>query len=79
MRGRHALQTSNATGSAGSQLGANAQAAVVYLNKQAGLSHGKVAAVMTEIGQVPLTRGASAQIVLRAGKRLHGAYQETRV
>jgi len=78
VRGRHALQTSDATGSAGSQLGANAQAAVVYLNKQAGLSHGKVAAVMTHLCQVPLTRGASAQIVLRAGNRLRGAYQKIR-
>ena len=47
VRGRHPLQTSAATGCAGSQLGPNAQAAVVYLNKHAGLSHGKVAAVMT--------------------------------
>ena len=78
VRGRHALQTSDATGSAGSQLGPNAQAVVVYLNKHAGLSHGKVAAVMTEIGRVPLTRGASAQIVLRAGKRLRDPYQEIR-
>jgi transposase len=78
VRGRHALQTSDATGSAASQLGPNAQAAVVYLNKQAGLSHGKVAAVMTQMCQVPLTRGASAQIVLRAGTRLEPAYQEIR-
>jgi transposase len=78
VRGRHALQTSDATGSAGSQLGPNAQAAVAYLNKQAGLSHGKVAAVMTQMCRVPLTRGASAQIVLRAGTRLQPAYQEIR-
>jgi transposase len=78
VRGRHPLQTSDATGSAASQLGPNAQAAVVYLNKQAGLSHGKVAAVMTQMCQVPLTRGASAQIVLRAGARLQSAYQEIR-
>jgi transposase len=78
VRGRHALQTSDATGSAASQIGPDAQAAVVYLNKQAGLSHGKVADVMTNLLRVPLTRGASAQIVLRAGRRLEPAYQQIR-
>ena len=78
LRGRHPLQTSDATGSAASQLGPNAQAAVVFLNKQAGLSHGKVSAVMTQMCQVPLTRGASAQIVLRAAARLQPAYDEIR-
>lgn len=76
VRGRHPLQTSTAGGCASSQLGPDAQAAVVYLNKQAGLSHGKVAAVLTQLCKVPLTRGASAQIVLRAGARLEGAYRE---
>jgi transposase len=42
VQGRHPLQTSNALGAAASQLGPDAQAAVVELNKQGGLSHGKV-------------------------------------
>jgi transposase len=42
VRGRHALQTSDATGAAAAQLGPDAQAAVVLLNKDAGLSHGKI-------------------------------------
>jgi transposase len=42
LQGRHPLQTSDALGAAASQLGPDAQAAVVELNKQGGLSHGKV-------------------------------------
>jgi transposase len=74
LRGRHAQQTSAATGAAASQVGPQAQALVVYLNKQAGLSHGKTAAVLTLLG-IPLTRGASAQIILRAGRRLQPTYE----
>jgi transposase len=76
VHGRHPLQTSDATGAAASQVGPDAQAAVVLLNKRFGLSHVKTAQVMTELCGVPLTRGAVTQIVLRAGRRLRPAYQE---
>ena len=75
-QGRHALQTSDATGAAASQLGPDAQAAIVYLNKHAGLSHGKVVHVLRTLFGITLSRGASAQIVLRAGERLGPAYVE---
>jgi transposase len=76
VQGRHPLQTSDALGAAASQLGPDAQAAVVELNKQAGLSHAKVAQVMGALCGIDLTRGASAQIVLRAAERLEPAYAE---
>jgi transposase len=76
VQGRHPLQTSDALGAAASQLGPDAQAAAVLLNKQAGLSHGKVAAVFDSLFGIDLTRGASAQISLRAATRLEPAYQE---
>lgn len=75
-RGRHPLQTSQATGAAASQLGPDAQAAIVVLNKQAGLPHGKIADVFDQLFGIPVTRGACAQIVLRAGQRLEPAYQD---
>jgi len=75
-RGRHPLQTSDASGAAASQLGPDAQAAVVHLNKAAGLSHGKVAAAFDALFGIDLTRGASAQINLRAAERLAPAYAE---
>jgi transposase len=70
------LQTSAASGAAASQVGPAAQAAVVWLNKEAGLSHGKIAAAFDALFGIALTRGACAQIVLRAGRRLRPAYAE---
>ncbi len=75
-RGRHPLQTSDAIGAAASQLGADAQAGVVYLNKHAGLSYGKISDLYQQFFGIRVTRGAAAQIVLRAGKRLEPAVFE---
>ena len=75
VQGRHPLQTSDALGAAASQLGPDAQAALVVLDKDAGLSHGKAVAVLSGIFGLPLTRGASAQVVLRAADRLGPAHQ----
>jgi len=78
VQGRHPLQTSDALGAAASQVGPDAQAAIVSLNKQAGLSHGKVAGVMGTLFGIDLSRGAGAQVVLRAAGRLGPAYDEIR-
>jgi transposase len=75
-QGRHPLQTSDALGAAASQVGPDAQAAIAALNKGAGLSHGKISACLGSLFGIDLTRGASAQIVLRAARRLEPAYQE---
>jgi transposase len=77
-QGHHPLQTSDALGAAAAQLGPDAQAAVVYLNKDAGLTHGKIARTFQDLFGIQLSRGASAQIVLRGGRRLQPAYQEIR-
>ena len=78
VQGRHPLQTSDALGAAASQLGPDAQALAVHLNKDAGLSHGKVAAFFdtafdTAFG-LSVTRSACCQAVLRAGRRGAGTY-----
>ena len=65
-QGRHPLQTSDALGAAASQIGPDAQAAAAVLHTQMGLSHGKVASVFQALFGIKLTRGASAQIGLRA-------------
>jgi transposase len=78
-RGRHPLQTSDATGAAASQLGADVQTAIVYLNKYGGLSYGKIAAVLENFYHLQVTRGACAQVVLRGARRLEPAYEEIRV
>jgi transposase len=76
LRGRHPLQTSGATGAAASQLGPDAQAAIVYLNKHAGLSYGKIADVFDKTHGIKVTRGACAQVVLRGSERLGPVHQE---
>jgi transposase len=74
-QGRHPLQTSDALGAAASQVEPDAQAAAAVLHTQAGLSHGKVAAVFDALFGIDLTRGASAQINLRAATRLEPDYR----
>jgi transposase len=68
------LQTSDALGAAAAQLGPDAQAAVVDFNKQAGLSHGKISGVFQTLFGIPLSRGGSTQVVLRAGRRCEPVY-----
>jgi transposase len=78
LQGRHPLQTSDALGAAAAQIGPDAQAVVVVLNKTFGLSHLKIAAVFHALFGITLTRGAGVQIVLRAAHRLEPAHQEVR-
>ena len=66
MQGRHPLQTSDALGCCASQLGPDAQASIVYLNKDAGLSHGKISTLFSTLFGIPLTRGGVCQAMLRA-------------
>jgi transposase len=72
------LQTSDALGAAAAQLGPDAQAAVVELNKQAGLSHGKVTRCLYSLFGIPLSRGGSVHTVLRAASRCEPAYEGIR-
>src|SRR5262245_23561979 len=74
VQGRHPLQTSDAVGAAASQLGPDAQAAVVELNKQAGLSHGKVSRCLDSLFGITLTPGGSAHTILRAAQRCAPVY-----
>lgn len=76
LRGRHQLQTSDATGAAQSQLGADAQATIVDLNKRAGMSHGKIADTFHNLFGIDVSRGACAQVVLRAGQVLQPVYEQ---
>jgi transposase len=78
VQGRHPLQTSDALGAAASQVGPDAQAAIAALNKQMGLSHGKVVACLETLFGLGVSRGASAQITLRAGERLEPVYEAIR-
>jgi len=67
--GRHDLQTSDATGSAGNQLGPWCHAAFAVLNKSYGLSYGKIQTLFHELLSVKTTRGTIARSVLRTASR----------
>jgi transposase len=78
VQGRHPLQTSDALGAAAAQLGPDARAAVVELNKQGGLSHGKVTRCLHSLFGIPLSPGGSVHTVLRAAARCEPVYQAIR-
>jgi len=78
VQGRHPLPTSDALGAAAAQLGPDAQAAVVELNKQGGLSHGKVSHCLESLFGIPLSRGGSVHTVLRAAARCEPVYETIR-
>jgi hypothetical protein len=63
---------------AASQLGPDAQTAVVELNKQGGLSHGKVTRCLESLFGIPLSRGGSVHTVLRAASRCEPVYEAIR-
>jgi len=69
VQGRHPLQTSDALGCCASQLGPDAQATIVHLNKDAGLSHGKIGKLFSIVFDIPVTRGGVCQAMLRAAGR----------
>ena len=75
LQGRHPLQTSDALGCCASQIGPDAQAAVVMLNKERGLSQGKISRFLENLFGIKLSRGGSCQIMLRAARRCEGNYQ----
>ncbi|MEX0777165.1 MAG: IS66 family transposase [Phycisphaeraceae bacterium] len=75
VQGRHPLQTSDALGCCASQVGPEAQAAVVMMNKELGLSQGKIGRFFQSFFGIKLSRGGSCQIMLRAAARLEENYQ----
>jgi len=76
VQGRHELQTSAAFGAAASQLGPSAHAAIVILNKELGLSHGKVARLMSLLFDITISRSTSCRSMLRTAARCEPAYEE---
>ncbi len=76
VHGRHELQTSDAVGAAAAQLGPAVHAAISVLNKELGLSHGKIQRCLRRLFGITVSRAASAHSVLRTGQKCTPAYQE---
>ncbi|MBX3440270.1 MAG: IS66 family transposase [Planctomycetaceae bacterium] len=67
---RHPLQTSTASGAAGTHLGPRAQALAVLLSHHCGLTMGRVCRTLQDLCGLKLTRGGLAQLLQRAAKRV---------
>ncbi len=78
VQGRHELQTSNALGAASVQLGANAHAAMAWLNKSLGIPHGKIAKLFQHLFAIVINRSTSARSIARTAIQCEPAYQEIR-
>ena len=74
VQGRHELQTSDALGAAGVQLGPQAVAWAVILNKQMGLSFGKIATLFRQQYGLSVSRSGLVHAVQRAARRAQPTY-----
>jgi len=74
VQGRHPLQTSDALGAAAVQLGPQAVALAVILNKQCGLSFGRIAQLLRDRFGLTVTRGGLVHAVQRAARQAQPTY-----
>ena len=74
VQGRHPLQTSDALGAAAVQLGPQAVALAVILNKQCGLSFGRLATLLRGRFGLTVTRGGLVHAVHRAARQAQPTY-----
>ena len=75
VQGRHPLQTSDALGAAAVQLGPQAVALAVILNKQCGLSFGRIAHLLRDRFGLTVTRGGLVHAVHRAARQAQPTYE----
>jgi len=74
VQGRHPLQTSDALGAAAVQLGPQAVALAVILNKQCGLSFGRIVHLLRDRFGLTVTRGGVVHAVHRAARQAQPTY-----
>jgi transposase len=74
VQGRHSLQTSDALGAASVQLGAQVVAFAVVLNKQLGLSFGKIAMLLRQQYGLTVTPSGLVHAVHRAARQARPTY-----
>lgn len=74
-QGRHAFQTSDALGAAGSMLGPRAVALATQLNKELGLSPQKTARTLELVSGIAVTPGGVVQVVARQARALEPTYR----
>ena len=78
VQGRHPLQTTDALGAASTHLGPHAVALIVLLNKQLGLSHGKIAVLLRDWFGLPVRPSAVTHALHRAARQAAPTYEALR-
>jgi transposase len=78
VQGRHPLQTSDALGAAAVQLGPQATALAVLLNKRYGLAYGKIAALLRDRYGLTITRGGLVHAIHRSARHAQPTYDTLR-
>ncbi len=74
VQGRHRLQTSDALGAAGAQVGPNALALAAQLNKELGIPASKVARILLQMCGIQITAGGVHQALARLARRAAPSY-----
>lgn len=74
VQGRHPLQTSDALGAAAVHLGPQTVALAVILNKQCGLSFGRIAQLLRDRFGLTVTRGGLVHVLHRAARHAQPTY-----
>jgi transposase len=78
VRSTHPLQTSTATGAAGTHLGPQALATCISLVHRSGLTMGRACGVLKDLFGLSLSRGGLAQILQRAASRVEPWFEQIR-
>jgi transposase len=76
--GRHSRQTSQAFRVGSVQFGPGVLGLAAWLNKVAGLSYGKITALLKELADLRVSRSALCRALLRMAKELAPLYEELR-
>ena len=77
---RHSLQTSSARGAAASQLGPQLHALLAILNKELGLSHGKIVKLLRRLfPELHVARATSVRSTFRTAARCAPTYEQLRI
>ena len=76
VQGRHELQTSDALGAAAVQLGPNLAASIAIMNKELGLTHGKVKRLLAVLFDLTIARSTAVRSKLRTAARVQPAMTE---
>ena len=76
VQGRHELQTSDALGAASVQLDPNLAASMAIMNKELGLTHGKVKRLLSVLFDLTIARSTAVRSMLRTAARVQPALTE---